>query len=409
MLIDTYIKKVNMLPVEHRLSIIRRELIKGRVLKSDCINVNFEDIVTSLDFVYPDSWDIQLTSSTVEYVARSQVFDLQFAEEVGRGEDVDITTDSRFKRKIVFNIEFIIHFDKLHITNSKGYEHNIYDMYIMLKKKVLPTMLTFINFYGRRHTATKEEILSKYQHSHLPSRSYKIPSTNYQEINGDSFDSWREFCKGHGDIVDNLYTLSSRYNDNLFRLFLFQLKSFLEWESLEGGPYNKIGEVMGRCDDEGLGERVTKDRSKYIFNHYESFDGNVEIDLDFRITNNSVITIIDNEKLENFLKVDGEDSNVYPSNILVTRDAQGDLFSFRTIPNNFPPSMLSERGDLDKVDFYFRGELQKFKIIEETITYNREFYIHPKIKYYVKQRIEKRIQEKRLRGSILEELHTLTH
>jgi hypothetical protein len=71
--------------------------------------------------------------------------------------------------------------------------------------------------------------------------------------------------------------------------------------------------------------------------------------------------------------------------------------------------MLIRPEDYHRVEFYFKGELVSFKLIEEQVYREEPFFINKHIKDYVKNRIEQKIEAKRFSGYIIEQLNTPTY
>ncbi len=121
--------------------------------------------------------------------------------------------------------EVLIRYPELEITNSFGYKHKLLDLFILLKfvKNKL------VVFKGFRTTVTFKEHLNLYQHSHLSNHTHD--------------DLMTDFCIG-ADSTDFgiIYKQSKKevFTVETFTLFLYSLRNYLQWESIEGGPYKEI-------------------------------------------------------------------------------------------------------------------------------------------------------------------------
>lgn len=155
---------------------------------------------TALDTVFPGRWDMQPST-----------------REVGQ--------------QYLF-----IHFPEVIIKNDLELEHTIKNLFVKLR---------FTNKYtlnahpiGFRSTYSTKELLLNYTHSHISGLG----------VNNQSIDT-NTFCLGSSELVENLRILNQRYNDDSFiteeeiLMFLFNLETYVAWESLEGGPYKKIEQL----------------------------------------------------------------------------------------------------------------------------------------------------------------------
>lgn len=124
----------------------------------------------------------------------------------------------------------IIHFPIITIKNNKGRSHIIKDFYLNMYFD--KTFKVSSSLFGKRGTVTLEEYLKGYSHSHAS--------------NGIGRD-WGGMCLGEGTPLVNMFSVLADPNnfnlDNMTALMLL-IKGYVEWESLEGGPYKKIGDLV---------------------------------------------------------------------------------------------------------------------------------------------------------------------
>lgn len=116
---------------------------------------------------------------------------------------------------------FFLYYPEINITNSLNIKHKIIDLVVFLP-------ITAENFNERikgvRFAYTPAELNTGYAHSHM---------------NGNQ--GLTDFCRGGGSPFDNLImSMQEGFTDGKFELFLFQLQSYLEWESVEGKPYKYL-------------------------------------------------------------------------------------------------------------------------------------------------------------------------
>ena len=145
-----------------------------------------------------------------------------------------------------FAIKLLIHYPEVKISNRLDKTHNIKDLFVKLNLGTVndSDIITFIgSIDGFRTTYSYNEAYSMYTHSHLGRKD--IFSSPYQCL-ADS-----NFCTGEGPLVDafdELYDSSydgDEIEDIRFESFFYLLDSYVEWESLEGGPYIHFSEIKG--------------------------------------------------------------------------------------------------------------------------------------------------------------------
>lgn len=118
--------------------------------------------------------------------------------------------------------DFVLHYPHIKIQNSLGKEHDIYDLFFKIVVESNNHNNLSLNFYGCRTTLSDGERANNYLHSHLN------PSNNRG--------SYQHFCIGSGHM--NEYR-NIRHKDKLMSLPT-AIDRYLEWESLEGGPYKNL-------------------------------------------------------------------------------------------------------------------------------------------------------------------------
>jgi hypothetical protein len=126
----------------------------------------------------------------------------------------------------------VIHYPELKVTNKLNRSIHITDMYVQFHITQQGDIHNK-GLLGRRGSFTELQLEKNYSHSHLPS-SATVGFTN--------------FCLGSGtDITMSMMMLYEQILNknkeeipNVFNLFLLNLKAYLQYESLEGGPYIKM-------------------------------------------------------------------------------------------------------------------------------------------------------------------------
>jgi len=133
------------------------------------------------------------------------------------------------------NQAFLLHYPELWITNSLGIRHKIVDLVMKLG---MNDFYLNPNIRGIRFAYTAAELRAGYAHSHM---------------NGN--EALQDFCRGGGSPFDQLITsMVDGFSEGKFELFLFQLQSYLEWESVEGKPYKYLVAITENADTDALGD-----------------------------------------------------------------------------------------------------------------------------------------------------------
>lgn len=367
---EEYLERIQTVDIDRKIRIVK--VLEGRGMLSEVyrgVSNSIDSICKVLEEVYPSEWDI---------IIKKRFYNGLWQEERP------------------FTIEFVIHFPSIIITNKDNLSHEIKDMYIkLMPSQSYDRTFTFNNFRGKRMTASKNEIISNYQHSHQPGRAWSH-STDGAFI-------WRDFCLGSSEIKQVLSMLESRYDEGRFKLLLLQLDEYLNYESIEGNPYCYLRNVLGGGAVPSLANKTIKEYYTELIELREL--GSIpEVRLDFKIENNQVI-IKDNDKLEDFLKTDSNKDN-YNVNYICEKDEKGNYHRYRNIPTEFPSDLIIQPEDYPKIEFYFRAEKVSFKLVDGVYIQDKPFYINKFIKDYVKTKLEQQIEERRYRHYITEKLNS---
>ena len=123
----------------------------------------------------------------------------------------------------------IVKFPHLTVTNSRNQAHQITDLYVWITLDLPLTTLRRIKIL--RSTLTMEEYESHYVFSHA---------------DGITVWDFHGLCFGSGEIKDYIEGLGNRpilSNKVSWSLLPQQLHRYFQWESLEGGPYHRIGDI----------------------------------------------------------------------------------------------------------------------------------------------------------------------
>lgn len=149
----------------------------------------------------------------------------------------------------VFDI--ILKYNDITITNSQGKSHFIKSLFVRVSFDHMANHF-YSSMYGYAGELSILELISGYTHSHLRSNAVY----------------WERFCTGTSEITGLLNDLNANnFDANRFDLFLYNLKEYITWESLEGGPYIKI-EKLAYSDHNNTITSISKDQVKLLANKF---------------------------------------------------------------------------------------------------------------------------------------------
>lgn len=158
-----------------------------------------------------------------------------------------------------------IYFPEVIIKNSLNSSHKIKDLFVEIALNNNYNIYSR-DLYGFRTTVSEIENQKNYLHSHL--HSGRVINTE-------------RFCLGDGTIVDLIEMLIDKNifeKEEIFELFLEEIKTYVAWESLEGGPYVRMEALNSTY-------YFTKDISDLSYSDYQEKFNNlikdIEIPIDF--------------------------------------------------------------------------------------------------------------------------------
>ena len=130
-----------------------------------------------------------------------------------------------------------IYFSEKTVVNENNDRHKIYDGYIRFIIK--PNMTLYSNPVFTRSSLTIRELKARYIFSHCPSMS--LASIINLSNSGDT--TFLSCCFGTGPIRTSMSRLYLNSTETNWKLFFNDLNNYFEVESLEGGPYIRMGTV----------------------------------------------------------------------------------------------------------------------------------------------------------------------
>jgi hypothetical protein len=201
------------------------------------------------------------------------------------------------------DINIIIKFDIIEISNSRGSKKILQDLYIKLPINVYNNRIKIDNIEGTRGKLSFFERKANYMHSHLTS----LVVNRSQDF--------KKFCQGNGGLPEALAMVNAGFTSNLFKLLLFQIDTYVRWESLEGGPHIRMSSVVPYNIKRELDinstdlEMLYKTVDEYICTN----DFNIIIENDnYIIENKTIEEILVLQLSEQFLVTKSSNGTEYP-------------------------------------------------------------------------------------------------
>lgn len=143
---------------------------------------------------------------------------------------------SRFDYESDMKYQVSLKFEDFNINNKNGRTHFIHGIYVIFY--LTSDFKLKGQLRGFRHKVTKSEVISFYGHSHFN--------------NGVDLTYWaNHFCLGDVDTQIWRTFIDYReqpFDENKLRKLLLTIMGYIQYESLEGGPYKKIGELLSYKD-----------------------------------------------------------------------------------------------------------------------------------------------------------------
>lgn len=252
----------------------------------------------------------------------------------------------------VIGSKIYIHFPGFYIRNNSA-KTFIKDLYVIINFN--ENNCFHISLQGQRATLSPIEYAKSYSHSHLSNGNF----------------SRGTFCLGSGPIAQTLGILNSgEYSSDIFQLFLYQINDYLQWESLDGGPYRKISYLYANT-------KVKYDKNFYYSSIFKDFIRK-KVKYSIAVSNNGIQVHIDEKDLKDKMYLD-------LSQQVIKFEGSYYRGSFiEELPHSFTPHFLFTFNDKE---INTKVELTKAK-------YEYETTVHPRIIWYIKERLTSIITKK---------------
>lgn len=387
----------------HQLSRIRRRIPRSLLQ-------GFDDVVQVLEENFKDRWDIRITTNLQPVIKQHQNvygyyygYEHQFMRETHWEQDW-ISYVTRRKRILKSNgfispliisgyimppleatkLEIKILYPKLTIRNSKGMSRELLNMVVVLGLESCSDKWLIQEFSGARLTLTMGEYLAGYVHSHLP----RIAIFENEK----ALKSYR-FCTGNGHITVSQLEYGSHNSLENFEAFVLMIQPYLEWESLEGGPYIYMDNTLltKKIDPDTLSINAYASAHALfqliwdlISSRFREPNPHFMSLLEWQLTSRGY-KIVPTERLLEYYK-----SKIRSTGYVVIGEGNT-LYEYKDSMGEFNTSVASI--NLRAPSFRWRGEVIRVKIIDDMPDGFRnvpqeKIIVHPLIVKYVNSKLE---------------------
>lgn len=356
---------------------------KKRLKKSHYLML--KSMETVLESLYPDLYDIQY-EVMAKFTTHTNAY--------GHNSTLNI---EEVETILVKNVSIVIRFPEFDITNSKGETHKIKELFTCTKVDLLNenhtyrTNPNFHSLYGQRTKYQPAEIETGYQHSHLSSSNLRSAKDFIGTL------EYNRFCMGDGDVPILAALLNGGYDEANFTIMAMNINDYVKWESIEGGPHIKMEGVLSKTLSV---PEINPNSRRAFFQYMQQMikAGSRTLNLNWKHTALGY-KLVDDELFENCLlefKTNATNNTGYWLN----KDNTGAYFLDRarsTVGAGIKHSYVSFRNT--KVMFEIEPDVTPVKL-------NLKFYLNPKIKSYVKARLEFYANSSQIRKAGISKLST---
>ena len=257
------------------------------------------------------------------------------------------------------NLNIILKYNDIIITNSEGDSHFIKSMFVKITYNL--TNNKFINLlYGKGGELSVKELNCGYVHSHIPG----------------NVSDWGKFCLGSSEITGILADLSmNEFNDAKFDLLLYNLAEYIKWESLEGGPHFKIKQ-LNYGSNHIL--RINDDTINGVFTSFKNHKSKFNTMFDYSV---------------NKIKINIDDLLINSISDICPSDYKGIYVNDTFIKNlNYDQLVEVAEDKLDSKDqFKFKDKTYPMMYIEEGLNEQEKLVPHNDVVNGIVERLENQI------------------
>ena len=288
---------------------------------------------------------------------------------------------------ITYQLFLCIHFPNLIVNNTQNVNHPIKDMFFGMILDMKDDRIMIEHYRGQRTTITYTEYKSHYRFSHLKTTIFSDPP------------KYMQFCFGSGDLPKLKILFNSTVDivaggnvsrDEVFKMICFNIEPYLSWESLEGGPFQKIRELFEQ--DKMYYDSIV---SNYTYESYlikllkkENFKF---LDCDIIFTNGKYV-VSDNARLNDSL-VEIVKLWISKEGLLFSKHSDGNLYIRKNVsstPTRRTTPILSD------IPVPFQQRMYQYTVeddIVEEVVVDNKLYINPLFKQNVRKSIESTINK----------------
>ena len=170
---------------------------------------------------------------------------LEWAEEIFGEDNVEFQLEKNIENDYIedySNEDFIghiyIYIPEKPVTNEEGFCHKIFSCYIKIDVK---KDFRVGGFNFTRSSISNREANKGYLFSHCSAIS--VNAVRHAQADNLYYDLWRSPCLGTGPIVTSLSRLQVTFSEENWKIFLNDLDSYFEVESITGVPYIYMGSL----------------------------------------------------------------------------------------------------------------------------------------------------------------------
>ena len=254
-------------------------------------------------------------------------------------------------------MQIIVHYDSIELTNDAGNKYTIYDVYVEHK-------FPYTHLSLARASYTRKEIAKGYVHSHVPKGR---------------FTDFRDFCLGTSDTPVNIIradinkALREHNTDNiglLTNIYIIQVERTLRIESNEGVPYISFADITSDYDQKPIEVNTSHyfENSNPVHNRIKKFIiyySNLRLDDFYYDGKNWQLKASDAEFITRVTKV-AKKSKLILSSMYEEVYCIGGLYYYKKNQKNYN---LNEDAYMS---FKFKGEYPTVKILADHS--NEEYY-----------------------------------
>ena len=254
-------------------------------------------------------------------------------------------------------MQIIVHYDSIELTNDAGNKYTIYDVYVEHK-------FPYTHLSLARASYTRKEIAKGYVHSHVPKGR---------------FTDFRDFCLGTSDTPVNIIradinkALREHNTDNiglLTNIYIIQVERTLRIESNEGVPYISFADITSDYDQKPIEVNTSYyfENSTSAHNRIKKFIiyySNLRLDDFYYDGKNWQLKASDAEFITRVTKV-AKKSKLILSSMYEEVYCIGGLYYYKKNQKNYN---LNEDAHMS---FKFKGEYPTVKILADHS--NEEYY-----------------------------------